>query len=116
MRLLHVPVSEMEEQVRLGTLAIPGNASKARRQQMQERHSHGYMTTNSPFMTQLLSSAAMMQQGAAAHVSAGPSYRSISEQQPAWCDCNSRMLTLSAITHWPRHLTGSRAIHSNSSK
>lgn len=29
-RLLHVPVFEMEEQVRMGTLAIPGNAAKMR--------------------------------------------------------------------------------------
>ncbi|GAX83059.1 hypothetical protein CEUSTIGMA_g10485.t1 [Chlamydomonas eustigma] len=40
-RLLHVPASEMEEQVRLGTLAVPGNAAKLRariiRQQQQSR-------------------------------------------------------------------------------
>lgn len=32
-RLLHVPKSEMEEQVRLGTLAIPGTAAKVRSRQ-----------------------------------------------------------------------------------
>ncbi len=40
-RLLHVPKSEMEEQVRLGTLAIPGAAAKLRsrllRQQQQQQ-------------------------------------------------------------------------------
>lgn len=30
-RLLHVPQSEMEEQVRLGTVAIPGDASRSMR-------------------------------------------------------------------------------------
>lgn len=48
-RLLHVPVTEMEEQVRLGTLAIPGNAAKLRsrlmrqQQQLQQRNRMAYL-------------------------------------------------------------------------
>lgn len=46
-RLLHVPVTEMEEQVRLGTLAIPGNAAKLRsrlmRQQQQQRNRMAFL-------------------------------------------------------------------------
>jgi heterogeneous nuclear ribonucleoprotein F/H len=42
-RLLHVPVTEMEEQVRLGTLAIPGNAAKLRnRMAQQQRTRRGF--------------------------------------------------------------------------
>ncbi|KAG1672723.1 hypothetical protein FOA52_005201 [Chlamydomonas sp. UWO 241] len=36
-RLLHVPVTEMEEQVRLGTLAVPGNAAKLRNRMAQQQ-------------------------------------------------------------------------------
>jgi len=44
-RLLHVPKSEMEEQVRLGTLAIPGNAAKLRSRLMrqQQRNNLAYL-------------------------------------------------------------------------
>lgn len=46
-RLLHVPRAEMEEQVRLGTLAIPGAAAKLRSRMMrsQQRNNAVYMTT-----------------------------------------------------------------------
>ncbi|EFJ47748.1 hypothetical protein VOLCADRAFT_117772 [Volvox carteri f. nagariensis] len=46
-RLLHVPRAEMEEQVRLGTLAIPGAAAKLRSRMMrsQQRNSAVYMAT-----------------------------------------------------------------------
>ncbi|KAG2488109.1 hypothetical protein HYH03_013258 [Edaphochlamys debaryana] len=44
-RLLHVPRAEMEEQVRLGTLAIPGAAAKLRSRMMrsQQRNNMPYM-------------------------------------------------------------------------
>lgn len=44
-RLLHVPKSEMEEQVRLGTLAIPGAAAKLRSRMMraQQRNNLAYL-------------------------------------------------------------------------
>ncbi|GFR41617.1 hypothetical protein Agub_g2342 [Astrephomene gubernaculifera] len=47
-RLLHVPRSEMEEQVRLGTLAIPGAAAKLRSRMMrsqQQRNNAIFMPT-----------------------------------------------------------------------
>jgi hypothetical protein len=37
-RLLHVPKQEMQEQVRLGTIAIPGNAHRRARVQQQQQH------------------------------------------------------------------------------
>lgn len=39
-RLLHVPKSEMEEQVRLGTLAIPGAAAKLRSRLMRQQRNN----------------------------------------------------------------------------
>ncbi|KAG2452074.1 hypothetical protein HYH02_003110 [Chlamydomonas schloesseri] len=43
-RLLHVPRAEMEEQVRLGTLAIPGAAAKIRSRMMRsQQRNMGYM-------------------------------------------------------------------------
>lgn len=44
-RLLHVPRAEMEEQVRLGTLAIPGAAAKLRSRMIrtQQRNNMAYM-------------------------------------------------------------------------
>ncbi|GLC42385.1 hypothetical protein PLESTB_000652500 [Pleodorina starrii] len=46
-RLLHVPRAEMEEQVRLGTLAIPGAAAKLRSRMIrsQQRNNAVYMAT-----------------------------------------------------------------------
>ncbi len=54
MRLLHVPKSEMEEQVRLGTLAVPGSAAKMRNRLLRSRQDQiqtvGYMPTAGPAM------------------------------------------------------------------
>lgn len=41
MRLLHVPKQEMEEQVRLGTLAIPGAQAKMRQKMMRGPYMDG---------------------------------------------------------------------------
>lgn len=42
-RLLHVPKQEMEEQVRLGTLAIPGAQAKMRQKMMRNPYMDGGM-------------------------------------------------------------------------
>mmetsp|Transcript_28108 Transcript_28108/g.75907 ORF Transcript_28108/g.75907 Transcript_28108/m.75907 type:complete len:391 (+) Transcript_28108:35-1207(+) len=49
-RLLHVPKSEMEEQVRLGTLAIPGTAAKLRSRIMRGGHQPGVLPQRNPMM------------------------------------------------------------------
>ncbi|KAF5831077.1 hypothetical protein DUNSADRAFT_13633 [Dunaliella salina] len=49
-RLLHVPKSEMEEQVRLGTLAIPGTAAKLRSRIMRGGHQGGALPQRSSMM------------------------------------------------------------------
>jgi heterogeneous nuclear ribonucleoprotein F/H len=42
-RLLHVPRQEMEEQVRHGTLAVPGAAAKFRSRMMRQPRNPAYM-------------------------------------------------------------------------
>jgi hypothetical protein len=48
-RLLHVPKQEMEEQVRLGTLAIPGAQAKMRQKMMRNAGGYGPMDGAGPY-------------------------------------------------------------------